>query len=184
MMNRLRSSRGYSLTELLVVMAIIGIMSLITVPAFINYFQSAKMKASMRQFTNDVRSSRQRAITQNHPTMISFLPGASGANAYRDFDGTVGGATYTQRGDDKKLDKDVWFATSSSTCVFDDVVTAPAATNGWNDIIFLPNGTVQNAPAPTPPCNEGGQVLMKINARIMKPQITVNILGTGRIRVQ
>ena len=184
MLNRLRSSRGYSLTEILVVIAIIGVMSLITVPAFINYYQAGKMKSAMRQFTNDLRASRQRAITQNHPTMISFAPGALGANTYRDFDGTVGGASYTQLGQDKQLDKDVYFATSTSTCVFDDVVTAPASTNGLNDIIFLPNGTVQNAPSPAPPCQDGGQVYMKINANILRPQMIVNILGTGRIRVQ
>ena len=184
MMHRPRSSRGYSLTEILVVISIIGVMSLITVPAFINYYQSAKIKSALRQFTNDLRSSRQRAITQNHPTMISFAPGALGANLYRDFDGTVGGGTYTQVGQDKRLDKDVYFATSTSTCVFDDVVTAPAETSGLNDIIFLPNGTVQNAPTPAPPCQLGGQIAMRINANILQPQFTVNILGTGRIKVQ
>ena len=45
-------SRGYSLMELLTVTAIIGVMSLVTVPAFIKFYWSNKMKASLRQFTS------------------------------------------------------------------------------------------------------------------------------------
>ena len=52
-----RSSRGYSLAELLTVDAIIGIVSLVTVPNFIQYYRSAKMKTSINRFsTNSKRS--------------------------------------------------------------------------------------------------------------------------------
>ena len=50
-----RSESGYSLTELLVVVAIVGVLSLISVPAFINSKNQNTFRADLRNFTNDLR---------------------------------------------------------------------------------------------------------------------------------
>ena len=54
---------GYSLTEMLTVIAIIGMLALVMVPNFISFYNSNKMKSSMRNFTTDLRSARQLAGT-------------------------------------------------------------------------------------------------------------------------
>jgi len=49
-----RSEYGYSLTELLVVVAIVGVLSLISVPAFINFKNQNTFRADLTAFSNDL----------------------------------------------------------------------------------------------------------------------------------
>jgi prepilin-type N-terminal cleavage/methylation domain-containing protein len=66
------AQRGYSLTEILVVLAIIGILSLVTVPQFIAYQQSSALKGAMRNFNADVRNARQLAVSRYVTVRINF----------------------------------------------------------------------------------------------------------------
>ena len=68
-----RGSRGYSLMEILVVVAIIGVLSLITVPAFINFQRRNAVRGALRSFTGDLRSYRQQAITKNAYVRMQFV---------------------------------------------------------------------------------------------------------------
>jgi prepilin-type N-terminal cleavage/methylation domain-containing protein len=190
---RRRLSGGYSLAELLVVVTIIGLLSLVSVPAFMNYRNTAKLKGSMRQLVADLREARQRAITQNRPTLISFRTGA-GNITYRNFDGTVAddgtvtyAATLPASKYEKNLDPDVYFAPTTNVCLFPDTITSPAQTNGWNDIVFNSNGTVANVPG-TVACTTDGLstgILIIRNDRAPENRrtFTFEIVPTGRIRV-
>lgn len=73
----LQGQRGYSLAEMIVVVAIIGIFSLVAVPQFMNISKNMKMKASMRQFAGDLRAARQRAITRNTRVNVTFSVGTT-----------------------------------------------------------------------------------------------------------
>jgi prepilin-type N-terminal cleavage/methylation domain-containing protein len=75
----LQAQRGYSLAEMIVVVAIIGIFSLVAVPQFMNISKNMKMKASMRQFAGDLRAARQRAITRNTRVNVTFSVGTTPA---------------------------------------------------------------------------------------------------------
>ena len=77
-----RRQAGYSLPEMLTVVAIIGVLALVTVPAFINFYQAGKMRASMRNFTTDLRGMRQMAITKGVQTQLSY---GTGTPAYLGF---------------------------------------------------------------------------------------------------
>ena len=71
-MNMLRNSRGYSVMEMLVVVAIIGILSLVTIPAFMNFQRRNHVRSALRSFTSDLRSYRQHAITKNAYVRVQF----------------------------------------------------------------------------------------------------------------
>src|SRR5205823_7062553 len=78
-----RSSRGFSLAEMLVVVAIIGLLSLISIPAFINFRASNTFKSALNTFINDVRFTRQYCITHTVYVRINILTtGAATSRAY------------------------------------------------------------------------------------------------------
>jgi prepilin-type N-terminal cleavage/methylation domain-containing protein len=196
-----RKSGGYSLIELLTVMAIIGVLSLITVPSFISFQRAGKMKSSLRNFTMDLRGMRQRAITQNIYTKVVIAPAATETTASRTYTfwqsadsgvtwtplpmrGGFGGATTTVigqgTGNAKQLDKAVFFS----------------AMSGYrnNELVFRPNGaagSMDTAPTPPqfvlvpfappsdPPANT---IVLRTLWNVRNNQITVTLTPTGQIR--
>jgi type II secretion system protein H len=178
---RNRSSRqaGVTLIEMLVVLAIIGAISLVSVPAFMTFYQSGKVKSSMRQFTNDVRAARQRAVTRARPVKLSFTTGET-ARSYRISDGTVGAApTWTFVGTPRSM-ADTVYIHSTTFIDRDD----PA--DGFVDIIFQPNGTIATPDFPDE--TEGGKKVTKVSlrteTRIPYNEYKIYFERTGRMTVQ
>src|ERR1700686_1579287 len=85
---------GFSLVEMLTVVAIIGILALVTVPNFINFYQSNKMKVAMRNFTSDIRTMRQMSISQGVQTRITFTPAATNTSSSRAYDFWLGNSNF------------------------------------------------------------------------------------------
>ena len=173
-------NRGYSLAELLTVVSIIGVMSLVSVPAFMKFYWSNKMKTSLRQVTTELRNARQRAITQNHPTMVSYDIGTD-KRQFRSYNGAVandGTVTWSEVVPARRdLDDIVYFARPTD-CIFgNDVEIADAA--GWNDVVFLPNGTVQNVPAA--PC-AAGKITIQTPYKVPRAKIDIDLFTTGRLK--
>jgi prepilin-type N-terminal cleavage/methylation domain-containing protein len=144
-----RPSAGYSLTELLVVVTIIGVLSLITIPAFMNFQRASIFKGAMRTFSTDLRGARANAIKRSTDIRIEIVTGnkSDDTKTYRAFESTNGTAwtplnprqAFTAAIDDgtgameKTLDGPVWLESSSK---LPDV-----GLDGKRDIVFHPNGT-------------------------------------------
>lgn len=153
--NQANPMSGYTLAEAMVVLAIISLISVASVPAFMNFMHTNQVRTSMRQFTSDLRRARQRAVTRDRFTRISFSTSAV-PGTYQLFDGSADNAgnivwspTVVRTG---KFEKDVYFYTDNTHPTFDDTVDAngAAGTDGKPDIIFRQNGTVLLAAAATP----------------------------------
>jgi prepilin-type N-terminal cleavage/methylation domain-containing protein len=188
---------GYSLVELLTVVAIVGILGLVTVPAFITFYQSNKMKASMRNFTTDLRSVRQLAITSGTQAMLSYATGAT-ARSYDIYLGNkpflstlwtarTGTGSIPSRGT-RRLEDVVFFPTHDASATpptpqtFVDEVscsTLPctAGTDSRIDVIFYPDGRVK-----LPTGITSASITLKTNMKIPKPQYTINISPSGRVQ--
>lgn len=192
-----RNSRGYSLIELLTVMAIIGVLSLITVPSFISFQRAGKMKSALRGFTMDLRTMRQRAITENVRTRLEIIPQATESTAsrtYRTYQSTDNGVTWTPlglrggfgsnvtavvgqgTGNKKELEKAVFF-TPLPASMYPFVDTD---SNGQVDITFLPNGTVIMPPlgAGTAPT---GSIGMRTLWNVTNNQYVIAITPSGQV---
>jgi len=83
-----KRSPGYSLLELLTVMAIIGTIAVCAVPAFASYRRRMSVLAASEQLRNILRLTRSRAITSGHHVGVKFIAGAEWTYAiYEDGDG-------------------------------------------------------------------------------------------------
>ena len=174
------AEHGYSLAELLTVVAIIGMISLVSVPAFMQYRESSKIKASVAQLTNDMRATRYRAIERNRPVKLSFVPSTAGGTEYIRYDGNSAGTTWVQHGNPKHLDAAIWI--DSTTFKDEDSIV-----DGKKDIIFQQNGTISSAsPDHYHTKTEGGKevavVVLRTAADVPKNQYTLYLQPNGSVQ--
>ena len=71
MMTR-RHSRGYALTELLVVLAMIGVITLVSVPALMQLMPQYRMRSAASEIAATLRMVRQDALATRRPWKVSF----------------------------------------------------------------------------------------------------------------
>ena len=190
------SSRGYSLIELLTVMAIIGVLSLITVPQFVSFQRAGKMKSAVRNFTMDLRTMRQKAITQNVWTRVVISPAAADSLAARTYTFTQSrdlGVTWTPlpmrggfgggtgaigqgSGNVKELEKAVFFS---------EMV---GYTN--NALIFKPNGvageinsggTFVPVTGVIPPATPVNYIVLRTLWNVTNNKVTISLTPSGQI---
>ena len=88
-----RRSRGFSLIEILTVLGIIGVLSLVTVPLFINYQRRNLVRSALREFTTTLRKARTDAINSGGSglTRVQVI----GGREYQTFQSSDNGATWT-----------------------------------------------------------------------------------------
>lgn len=161
---------GFSLVEMLVVIAIIGIVSLVTVPNFIALRRSSMMKNSMRNFMADIRGSRQRGVTRNEQTKLVFTNGSSTTGRqYTLWEYNRTAAAWQQVGGPKQFEQFCYISTET------DIPTPDSGTT--YEIGFRPDGT-----AILPAGIFKGKVLMKTDANIPSNKYTVCVYYTGTIK--
>lgn len=71
---RHRAARAFSLVELLIVIAIIGLLAAIGLPALRGFGESTGMDAAVRQVLDDAAFARQQAINQRSDVYMIFVP--------------------------------------------------------------------------------------------------------------
>src|SRR5437870_13801179 len=63
--------RGFTLTELLVLVAVIGIITTVSAPAFVSYWRSATLKGGAQELATILNRGRSLAIAQNMTLCVS-----------------------------------------------------------------------------------------------------------------
>ncbi|MGK2858377.1 MAG: pilus assembly FimT family protein [Thermoanaerobaculia bacterium] len=181
-----RGQRGYSLIEALVVVALVGVFSVIAVPNFMQMYRSSRLKTSLRNFTTDVRWARQKAVSEATIIIVSFPPVGATSDNYRFYrgqrqpDNSITATDFFRDGAGnpvaRTLEERVFF---SSTNYTDDVdTTALRSTDeDYLDIIFLSNGTLLTA-AGTP------QVQITTDMPIPIPTFNVNFSVAGGVKAE
>lgn len=70
------ASRGFTLVELIVVIAIIGILAGVALPFLLSYYQTSKVRAAAQTMTTFLNQGRQLAIRTNQNVCVHITPTA------------------------------------------------------------------------------------------------------------
>jgi type IV fimbrial biogenesis protein FimT len=68
------NNRGFTLTELTVALAVLGIMSAISIPSYFSWLPRHRLQTSVRQIYDDMNMARSRAVKTNADIGIEFIP--------------------------------------------------------------------------------------------------------------
>lgn len=186
---RTRSHQGgYSLAEALVVVAIIGLITGVTVPAFMNYLRANRIRSSASYFQTALRYTRQKAVTKHVQMRLSFKPNTDPGEytiweAKNDNTGALASWSVVQP-QVRYLDQGVYFANDGTTPVadnYDNSGSITSATDGRPDIIFLADGSAVNAADPT---GAPGTLWLKTNFNsVTFNRYQIQMLSVGTMKV-
>ena len=155
----LNSARGYSMTELIVVVAIIAVIMSVSAPLLWTYYRSAALRAAAEQTVTMLNNARQFAIRMN--TTVCVTVDATGMQYHQ---GTCGAAAYTGPGTDAagyiKLDAGLTLSANNNVCF----------------------GYLGAAPSPLPAGCLGGATYTITRAQ--GGTMNVIVASTGRVRIQ
>jgi prepilin-type N-terminal cleavage/methylation domain-containing protein len=90
-----RDARGFSMVELMVLLAVIGIVSALALPSFVTYWQGATLRAGAEELMTVLNDARQLAITSNNTVCVT-----TATTTIQYHVGLCGSATYVGPGTD------------------------------------------------------------------------------------
>jgi prepilin-type N-terminal cleavage/methylation domain-containing protein len=118
--------RGFTLTELLVLVAVIGIITTVSAPAFVSYWRSAALKGGAQELATILNRGRSLAIAQNttvcvnqSASKVQFLTGGCGGTVWKG-PGTDGNGWFT-------LQNTITVSTTTANVIFNYLGAANAA---------------------------------------------------------
>ncbi len=152
---------GYSLVELMIVVAMIGVVTIVTVPAFVQIMPQYRIRGAASETVADFRSVRQMAVSNRRAWKITFMePNDASGGDYWFY--------YSQltSNDADMSDKDNWVSMGRDLRPLGTrletarMVRMPAVTMDWTtekplhdvdddgfvDLIYLRDGTVSDLP--------------------------------------
>ena len=130
---RHKQAKGFTLAELMVVIAIIGITTAIAIPYFVGQMPRYRLNGAARQVMGDLMWARMEAVSQNRKVKVFFL---SNNHEYKICDDADNNGTVADGEGDVRL-KDIQ----------DEYHDVTISSN--NDPIFLPRGTATSLPTIT-----------------------------------
>ena len=68
----LKKRKGFTLTEVIVTLSILGIMTAISVPSYISWLPKHRLQTSVRQIYDDLNLAKIRAVKDNTDACITF----------------------------------------------------------------------------------------------------------------
>jgi Tfp pilus assembly protein FimT len=156
MRTRRNQSAGYTLSELLTVVAMVGVITLVTLPAFLQLMPQYRIRGAATETAAAIRMIRQRALSTRIPWRIHFDPTNERFSYYMlDTDLNAASAdlraatSWVQMDQDMQIadnQDDPWVRTTAvdlrtnTSNPFKDICPA----GGGVDLIFLRDGSVSN----------------------------------------
>ena len=121
--DRSRSRRGFSALEMLVVLAILGIIILVTMPALLNFFKSMRVRTGAQRLVSHCRLARQVAVSRRSEVTL-VIQGRDLPSTYRAWEDKIGDQTRDANGLDNTANNDddeVWVVREDRQLRQDDI---------------------------------------------------------------
>jgi prepilin-type N-terminal cleavage/methylation domain-containing protein len=99
-MKIMRNDSGFTLAEVMVVIAIIGICSAIAIPNFIGWLPKYRLNSATSDVLGAMQSARLRALKDNASVVILFNPGADSYSVFLDNGAGANSGNGIQDGDE------------------------------------------------------------------------------------
>ena len=128
---KLKNQKGFTLTEVIVIISILGVMAAISIPSYISWLPRHRLQTSVRQIYDDMNIAKIRAVKDNIVAVIIFTPATNTYSVFLDTSGNWawdGGETIIRQ--NAPLENGV---TITGT-------TLPSHTSGFNNRGMLPIG--------------------------------------------
>jgi len=164
---KIKSSRGITLIELIVVLAIIGIVLKLAAPNFNAYRQNTNLKEAARDISSDISYYKQRAISENRGYRINFN---AAANTYTIQQETVVNGART--GNYVALTTKTIGAGNANIVIYG----TPSFDTGTY-IMCNPRGTASN-------CNNNNGCIVTLQHTKISSKATITTNLMGRVNVQ
>ena len=155
---KIRKSSGFGLIELIVVMAILGVVFAVALPTFTKYRDNANLREAARDISSDIQFYKQHAISENVRYRITFN---SGTNNY-----------VIQKESVLNLDDFSNVATKqvgAGNSVI-SILGTPSFSGGVPTITFAPRGT-----------STMGSLSLQHTKRLSTATITANLMGRTHV---
>ncbi|MEN6375791.1 MAG: GspH/FimT family pseudopilin [Smithella sp.] len=153
----MKSNKGFSLVEMIIVMAIIGIVLAIASPSFYKYRQNTNLKEAARDLAGDISFWRQTSIAENVRYRIVFDQPSNNYTIRRESPANSG--TYVDVSTKSP-------ASVNSAIIIMGGASAPSFTSGVAYITIQPRGTMS-----------AGTVWLQHTNRLSTSTITTNLMG-------
>ncbi|MBW2604760.1 MAG: GspH/FimT family pseudopilin [Deltaproteobacteria bacterium] len=128
----LKNRKGFTMTEVVVVLGILGIMTAISIPSYFSYLPKHRLQTSVRQIYDDMQLAKIRAVKDNRNACIEFYPGTETYTVFFDVDGIAG----YLNGTDILIKGNVTLENGVDITI----TTLPTHTSGFNNRGMLPAG--------------------------------------------
>lgn len=150
---KVKTARGFSLIEMIIVIALIGILSTVAVFAWQGYRDNSNLKTAARDIETNISASKQRAVTEGIRYRLTF---SAGGNSY-----TIAAEPYTAALTQTKLLAD-----------FGQGLSIVSTNFALGQLTLLPRGTISGV---------GGDVVVG-NSKGSRATITINVTGRTYVR--
>jgi type II secretion system protein H len=148
----MRKNDGFSLIELIIVIAVMGIILAIAAPNFTRYRDNTNLREAARDISSDIQLYKQRAIAENVQYSITFNAGTNDYVIQRN------GVTIVTR------------QVGGNNPVEISGSPAPSFSGGVPTVSLLPRGTATL-----------GSMTLRHATRLSEARIIVNIMGRVRV---